>query len=124
MALPLASAGDTGLIVLILAAWAALVGVNLLKGKWGLAVIALFLGWLSLIGVFRLARPNSVWYRRFYDEEKQRASVARFARFECKLCKERFREKDAVREHIATVHHYLDERAQRKALRGRGRGIL
>jgi hypothetical protein len=119
-----ASAADLALGFALLSGWAALVVVNLMKGKWGLAVVAVLLGWLSLIGAFRLARPNSYWFRHYYDDEQRAEAVERFARWECKLCKQRFSVREDLQEHIATAHPAFNEKERSKAERNRGRGIL
>lgn len=47
--------------------------VTALKGKWGTLVVGLF-SFAWLFGAVRLARPDSFWDRRFYDEpQRQRA---------------------------------------------------
>jgi signal peptidase I len=47
--------------------------ITALKGKWGTLVVGLFtFAWV--FGAIRLARPDSFWDRRFYDEpQRQRA---------------------------------------------------
>jgi hypothetical protein len=68
--------------------WVALVdiGVNVLfavltftKGKIALGLISLFIPVLGLITAIRLAKPNSLWARRFYDERKLERARRRFA---------------------------------------------
>jgi hypothetical protein len=59
--------GD-GLIVLV----AVLVVVTLLKGKLKLGLFGIVFVPLSLVGAVRLAKPNSIWARRFYPEDGRR----------------------------------------------------
>jgi signal peptidase I len=45
--------------------------ITALKGKWGTLVVGLFtFAWI--FGAIRLARPDSFWDRRFYDESQRR----------------------------------------------------
>jgi signal peptidase I len=47
--------------------------ITALKGKWGTLVVGFF-SFAWLFGAVRLARPDSFWDRRFYDEpQRQRA---------------------------------------------------
>jgi signal peptidase I len=47
--------------------------ITALKGKWGTLVVGLF-SFAWLFGAVRLARPDSFWDRKFYDEpQRQRA---------------------------------------------------
>lgn len=68
--------GD-GVIVLI----AILVVVTLLKGKLKLGLFGIVLPPLSLVGAVRLAKPTSIWARRFYppDGWRLRRAASRFA---------------------------------------------
>jgi hypothetical protein len=59
--------GD-GLIVLV----AVLVVVTLLKGKLKLGLFGIVFVPLSLVGAVRLAKPGSIWARRFYGEGSRR----------------------------------------------------
>jgi hypothetical protein len=54
-----------------------LVGVNLAKEKFGVALIGLFVPPVGLVGAFRLAKPHSLW-ARFYSERKRTRARARF----------------------------------------------
>lgn len=56
-----------GVLVLLLAAGV----VTALKGKWATLVVGLLLGAVWFFGAIRLAKPNSFWARRFYDESKR-----------------------------------------------------
>lgn len=49
-----------------------------LKGKRRWAVIGFFSAW-HIVAAFRLAKPESWWARRFYDDAKLDQSRARFA---------------------------------------------
>lgn len=51
--------------------------ITILKGKYWFAAIGILLHPLWYIGAVRLAKPGSRWARR-YDEDKRRASIARF----------------------------------------------
>jgi hypothetical protein len=63
-----------GLIVLNVA----LAAVTLAKGKLMLSLVAVFVPVAGLVGAFRLAKPRSLWAKRFYDEQKVRRATARF----------------------------------------------
>ncbi len=67
--LVVASAGAVGI---------ALALVNALKGKVLMAITALFVPLVGLVGALRLARPGSVW-ARFYPEKQHARAVARYA---------------------------------------------
>jgi hypothetical protein len=54
--------------------------VAVLKGKPACAVLGLFLPVIALVASVRLAKPNSVWARRWYSPSSRRAGRAR-ARF-------------------------------------------
>jgi hypothetical protein len=58
-----------GLIVLV--AWPTLITINALKRKWGFLAFAVLGSPWSILGASRLARPNSWWYRKRYDEAKR-----------------------------------------------------
>jgi hypothetical protein len=51
--------------------------VALLKHKPMTAVLGLVIPLVSLVGAIRLAKPNSWWARRFYDEDKRRRAIER-----------------------------------------------
>jgi hypothetical protein len=53
--------------------------VTLTKGKIGLGLIAVFIPVLGLVTATRLAKPTSLWARRFYDERKLERARRRFA---------------------------------------------
>ena len=49
------------------------------KGRYGLALVGLFLNPFSVYGACRLARPTSYWAKRRYDAEKMARARQRFA---------------------------------------------
>jgi signal peptidase I len=58
--------------------------ITALKGKWGVLVLGLVFWPAWVLGAIRLARPDSYWARRFYDNEK-RGRAQRVAPFRRKL---------------------------------------
>jgi hypothetical protein len=70
-------------VVFHLVGWTALltvaaVVVNLLKGKFGVAIVGFFIWPVAWVGALRLARPESPWGRRYPDHKRARAAT-RFA---------------------------------------------
>lgn len=70
-------------IVFHVVGWSGLVTIlavtaNLLKEKFGIALLGIVIPPVALAGAFRLARPSSPWARRYGDEERLRAEQ-RFA---------------------------------------------
>jgi hypothetical protein len=59
-----------------------LVLVCVLKGKYRLAVFALPIPLLALAGALRLARPGSVWARRWYSAQRNAAATHRANEFD------------------------------------------
>jgi hypothetical protein len=66
--------------------------VAFLKGKFKLGAFGVFIPGIALIGAVRLAKPSSLWARRFYDDEalqrsRDRASAhhARYAHWTHRL---------------------------------------
>jgi hypothetical protein len=57
----------------------ALVCVAALKARVVLAVIGLFIPVVALVGAIRLARPSSLWARRFYQGDRLERARRRFA---------------------------------------------
>ena len=54
--------------------------INVLKGKYGMAVLSLLGAFVvALPAAIRLAKPNSWWARRLYDGHKRTQAVERFA---------------------------------------------
>jgi hypothetical protein len=49
-----------------------------LKGKPWLLLLGLVIGWCWIFGSLRIAKPQSWWARRFYDESKLMQSRMRF----------------------------------------------
>jgi signal peptidase I len=58
--------------------------ITTLKGKWGMLLLGLLFWPAWVFAAIRLARPNSYWARRFYDDEK-RARANRVAGFRRRL---------------------------------------
>lgn len=64
--------------------WAAFLGwvmcaaVTASKGTWGVLVIDVFLWCLSYVAALRLAKPHSLWARKFYDREKMHQALFRY----------------------------------------------
>jgi len=72
--------GRAILITILFAAVVALLVINLLKGKPGMALAGLVIHVTWYIGAVRLAKPNSWWARRYYvgeAEDKLQRAVAR-----------------------------------------------
>jgi hypothetical protein len=65
-------------IVAIIAGWFAVIAVNALKRKWGFTAFACIGSIWALIGVCRLARPGSWWYRKRYDDAKRALADQRY----------------------------------------------
>ena len=74
----------TALLIASVVAQLATGVVTALKGKWGVLVLGLAFWPAWVLGAIRLARPGSIWARRFYGDEK-RARSARVARGRRKL---------------------------------------
>jgi hypothetical protein len=49
------------------------------KGRVFLAVLGIFIPILAMVGTLRLARPNSIWARRLYDQRKLARAEKRYA---------------------------------------------
>jgi hypothetical protein len=49
-----------------------------MKGKWLLAVTGVVVPFVSLVAMIRLAKPDSWWAKRFYDEDKLERARTRF----------------------------------------------
>ena len=67
------------MVAIVATVYLALLGcgvITALKGKWGIVVVGLFLGPAWILGAVRLARPGSLWARRFYDEDQRRHAAA------------------------------------------------
>jgi hypothetical protein len=70
---------EVAAVAYVVVVWPTMVAVNVLKRKWGFTVIAVLHGPLALVGVSRLARPGSWWYRKRYDDDKRARADARYA---------------------------------------------
>jgi hypothetical protein len=53
--------------------------VTFLKGELTLGLVAIFVPLVGLVAASRLAKPRSLWARRFYSEAKTERARARFA---------------------------------------------
>jgi hypothetical protein len=67
-------------LVGLLAVYVLLIAICLAKGKFFTTLIGAFLPYILIIGALRLARPESIWARRFYRESGKRylRSLKRF----------------------------------------------
>jgi hypothetical protein len=79
------------------------VGVNLvfvlvtfLKGKLKLGAFGVFVPGLAVVGAIRLAKPGSLWARRFYDEDALRRSHERARLYHRRYAHLRHRVYDAI----------------------------
>jgi hypothetical protein len=54
--------------------------VNLLKEKYGIAVIGFLIPPVGIVNAFRLGKPHSAWARMFYGEDKKARATQRFAK--------------------------------------------
>ena len=69
-------------VLIVVAITAAAVAVCALKGKYRLALVALFLWPVAMAGAIRLARPGSWWCHRNYSPEKAARAQARADAFD------------------------------------------
>jgi hypothetical protein len=67
-----------GLLVVLYGVPATITG---LKGKYGYLAVGVFIHVLWWIGAIRLAKPDSVWARRFYAPDKLDRAYVRFPTF-------------------------------------------
>jgi hypothetical protein len=65
-------------IALVLVIWGVPLVITALKGKHGMAALGVAFHFLWWIGAIRLAKPDSFWARRFYDDGKLREAIHRF----------------------------------------------
>jgi len=65
-------------VLVLLVLWVVPFVVTVLKGKYGMAVFGVAVHLLWWIGAIRLAKPDSFWSRRFYDDHKLREAIRRF----------------------------------------------
>jgi hypothetical protein len=80
-----------------------IIGVNLvfalvafLKGKLRLGAFGIFLPGIALVGAARLAKPRSLWARRFYGPAKLERSVERAAYYDRRYARIQHRIYDAI----------------------------
>lgn len=64
-------------LALLLVLHVALVVVCFLKGKLKLALVAIVVPGVAIVGSLRLAKPDSMWARKLYGEESRRLARAR-----------------------------------------------
>ncbi len=78
------SAGVAGVIgsVVSIATHLTLVLITVMKGKYRTALVGAFMPGLASIAAIRLARPDSRWARRHYDEHKRERARGRADRFD------------------------------------------
>jgi hypothetical protein len=69
---------DAIVLIVILLIVIGLVAINVLKGKPWLAALGLVVHICWYVGAIRLAKPDSWWARRYYDEDKLHRSQVRF----------------------------------------------
>jgi hypothetical protein len=67
-------------LLVTLALHAVFLAVCLLKGKYRIALLGIFLPPLALIGAIRLALPGSKWARRWYSPRRVARAESRAAR--------------------------------------------
>jgi hypothetical protein len=60
------------------------VAICAVKGKYRLALLAVFLPPIAVVGAVRLARPGSLWDRRRHSADEHERAVARAARFDAR----------------------------------------
>jgi hypothetical protein len=72
--------------------------VTLLKGKFITGLVGVFVPFVALVGAVRLAKPTSLWARRFYGatSRRRRRSEERYARHEERWDARRHRLEDLV----------------------------
>jgi len=69
-----------GFILLLVITLGPLV-ICVLKGKYGFALFGVLISALWWIGAIRLAKPTSLWARRWYGEAKLAQAEQRYDRF-------------------------------------------
>ena len=87
-----------------------------LKGKWEWAIVGLVLWPVGLVSAFRLARPNSWWANRMYDQATKDRAIERFGStkaiehskggigWECLTCGELFGDEETAVSHVEVAH--------------------
>ncbi len=73
-----------GVVTALLVLHLVLVVLAAVKGKYGTAVIGLFLAPVTWVAVLRLARPHSLWSRWFYAPERRDRATRRAAAFDAR----------------------------------------
>ena len=63
--------------------------ITVLKGKSGMVVLGLVFHPVWWVTAIRLAKPNSWWARRFYDERKLARAQARYPRIKVERTEDR-----------------------------------
>lgn len=58
--------------------WLSCAVITVIKGKWRIALIDVFLWLLSYFAAARLAKPGSLWARRFYDSKQMHRAHFRY----------------------------------------------
>lgn len=74
-------AEDVGAVVtgvVVLAAMLSCAVICGLKGKPGMVIGGIFIRILWIVGACRLAKPRSIWARRYYDADKLARSYERY----------------------------------------------
>ena len=70
--------------------------VAFLKGKPRLGAFGIFVPGIALVGAARLAKPKSLWARRFYGPAKHERSLQRATRYERRYARIQHRIYDAI----------------------------
>ncbi len=97
-------------IVVSVAIGLLLFAINVAKGKPVFAIFGLLGGVLGIIGAVRLAKPDSWWARRYYDDEQLRLAARRFPenaehlQWPCPECGETFTGGRALARHRELAH--------------------
>jgi hypothetical protein len=70
----------TTILLVTLTVSLGLVTITFLKGKFWMGLISLVIGgaFVSIFGATRLAKPDSWWAERFYDDDKRHRARQRF----------------------------------------------
>ena len=66
------------ILILVVTYWIFVVVVCFLKGKPGFAAAGIVCSVFALVGAVRIAKPNSLWSRRYYSPEKMNIAHQRF----------------------------------------------
>ena len=79
---PTGSVGDIIAVIITQALMLLWVGICLLKGKLMWGVFGFYIPFVAIIGASRLAKPDSWWARKRYDDEKRARSSKRYEKEE------------------------------------------